>query len=146
LCYTQATVTNDEKGWLKQKRVRANALNIFFVITVFVKYITNSRIFDQIVLFSRGGGLRGNPIEDNNGPVDMRWNIVWTDCDLTLHPMVRARHGSGYIVVGARKSNTQHVIPRYNSDLILIDTGPVGDCDDQVHMKWNFSRTDCDLA
>ena len=65
----------------------------------------------------------------------MRWNIVLTDCDLTLNSMVRARHGSGDIVVRARKSNTQHVIPRYNSDLILIDTGPVGDCDDQVHMK-----------
>jgi hypothetical protein len=27
------------------------------------------------------------------------------------------------------------VIPRYNSGLILIDTGPVEDCDVQVHIK-----------
>ena len=27
------------------------------------------------------------------------------------------------------------VIPRYNSDLILINTGPVGDCDDPDHIR-----------
>ncbi len=27
------------------------------------------------------------------------------------------------------------VIPQYNSDLILIDTGQVGDCDDHVHIR-----------
>ncbi len=37
------------------------------------------------------------------------------------------------------------VIPRYNSDLILINTGPVGDCDDQVHIIENVARTKCDL-
>ena len=37
------------------------------------------------------------------------------------------------------------VIPRYNSDLKVINTEPVGDCDDQVHIRWNVPRTDCEL-
>ena len=46
------------------------------------------------------------------------------------------------IAVGKEISSLQQgnqiprvVITRYNSDLILIDTGPVVDCDDQVHIR-----------
>ena len=51
--------------------------------------------------------------------------------------MLRSSIALGDEISSLKQGNqiARAVIPRYNSDLILINAGPVGDCDDQVHIR-----------
>ena len=77
----------------------------------------------------------------NTGPgncddhVQMRCNVSRTDCELPSRSTIAL--GEDISSLGQGNQIPRTVIPRYNSDLKMINTGPVGDCDDKMKCSTN---------